>query len=165
MTPWTIAPLLPKPPNEWTQTEHNMCGRRAALPPFWWWSCLLKHCALILCAYLCFFKCLLLSVDMDTTRHEDQLWILLVCHLTFKLFGKQLIVVIQTRFLIFFSISVFSEQKKNIRFAIGKDINSSDVWPLLCCLDTRMLNLTPLLMCLFTSVLGETPQRQFVLLG
>ena len=28
-----------KAPNEWMQIEHNMCDRRAAWSPLWWWSC------------------------------------------------------------------------------------------------------------------------------
>ena len=29
----------PKAPNEWTQIEHNICGRRAAWSAMWWWPC------------------------------------------------------------------------------------------------------------------------------
>ena len=28
-----------KAPNDWTQIKHNMCGRRVAWSPLWWWSC------------------------------------------------------------------------------------------------------------------------------
>ena len=46
-----------KAQNEWTQMEHNMCGRRAARSPLWWWPCL---CLLIrfLCdvSYGCFVQ-------------------------------------------------------------------------------------------------------------
>ena len=28
-----------KAPNEWKQIKHNMCGRRVAWSPLWWWPC------------------------------------------------------------------------------------------------------------------------------
>ena len=34
-------------PNEWTQIEHNMEGRRAAWSLLWWWSCLPCHCGAV----------------------------------------------------------------------------------------------------------------------
>ena len=32
-------PSFAEAPNEWTQIEHNMRGRRTAWSPLWWWSC------------------------------------------------------------------------------------------------------------------------------
>ena len=29
-----------KASKEWTQIEHNVCGRRAAWTPLWWWPCI-----------------------------------------------------------------------------------------------------------------------------
>ena len=28
-----------KAPNVWTQIKYNICGRRAAFSPMWWWPC------------------------------------------------------------------------------------------------------------------------------
>ena len=35
--------LFAKAPNEWTQAEHNMCGRRTPWSPLRWWPCFLAR--------------------------------------------------------------------------------------------------------------------------
>ena len=37
--PFKFRPTGWRLTNEWTQIEHNMCGRRAPRSPLWWWPC------------------------------------------------------------------------------------------------------------------------------